>query len=126
MSYKPTGYCTVSPYLVVNGAGQTIAFLMEVFGASVLRQFAGPEGTILHAEVRLDDSVLMLTDGGPGFPPVSSHVHVYVQDVDRVYKRAIEAGASSVQEPMKKGDENKRGAVRDTGGTTWWIATKVG
>ncbi len=125
ISYKPTGYCTISPYLVVNGAKRTIEFLTNVFGASVLRQIAGSDGTIMHAEVKLDDSVLMLTDGGPGITPVPSHVHVYVQDVDKAYKRAMEAGASSIQEPIKRSDENKRGAVKDAGGTTWWIATRV-
>jgi PhnB protein len=52
-------------------------------------------------------------------------VHVYVRDVDATYRRALEAGATSVQEPRKKDDEDKRGGVKDAGGTTWWIATKV-
>ncbi len=125
ISYKPTGYNTASPYLVVKGAKQTIAFITKVFGASVIRQIEGAGDAILHAEVKLDDSVLMLTDGGPGVPPAESHVHVYVQDVDATYRRAIEAGAASVQEPVKRADENRRGAVKDEGGTTWWIATRV-
>jgi uncharacterized glyoxalase superfamily protein PhnB len=53
-------------------------------------------------------------------------VHVYVRDVDATYRRALEAGATSVQEPVQKGDPDKRGGVKDAGGTTWWIATKVG
>lgn len=52
-------------------------------------------------------------------------VHVYVQDVDATYQRALEAGAVSVQEPVRKDDEDKRGGVRDEGGTTWWIATRM-
>ena len=54
-----------------------------------------------------------------------SYVHVYVKDVDETYKRALEAGAVSVQAPVKKDDEDKRGGVKDAGGTMWWIATKV-
>jgi uncharacterized glyoxalase superfamily protein PhnB len=67
----------------------------------------------------------MLADGGPAWPPIPSYVHVYVPDVDATYRRAIELGATSVQEPVKKQDEDKRGGVRDAGGTTWWLATKV-
>ena len=125
-SYKPDGYTTVSPYLIVDGASATIEFLRNVFGAIELRRFPDPTGKIMHAEVRMDDTVVMIADGTTGWPPVPSHVHVYVPDVDATYKRALEAGATSVQEPVKKEDADKRGGVKDTGGTTWWIATKVG
>ena len=82
-------------------------------------------GKLAHAEVRIDDTVVMVADGGPGWPPIPSHVHIYVPDVDDTYKRALEAGAISVQTPVKKDDADKRGGVKDAGGTTWWIATKV-
>ena len=124
-SHKPTNYSTVSPYLIVDGASGTIAFLVSVFGAVELRRFPDTAGKLMHAEVRIDDTVVMVADGGDGWPPVPSHVHVYVSDVDATYKRALEAGAISVQEPVKKDDEDKRGGVKDAGGTTWWIATKV-
>lgn len=124
-SHKPEGYSTVSPYLVVNGADATIAFLVEVFSAVELRRFPNDEGKLIHAEVRIDDSVVMIADGGDGWPSIPSHVHIYVSDVDATYQRAIAAGAISVQEPIEKDDEDKRGGVKDVGGTTWWIATKV-
>ena len=124
-TYKPENYNTVSPYLIVDGADRTIEFLKAVFGAAELRRFADDAGNIMHAEVRIDDTVIMLADGAEGWPPVPSHVHIYVNDVDTIYRRAIEAGAISVQEPVKKDDADKRGGVQDTGGTTWWIATKV-
>jgi uncharacterized glyoxalase superfamily protein PhnB len=80
----------------------------------------------MHAEVRIDDTVVMLADPpAPDRTPVPAHVHVYVEDVDATYRRALEAGAASVQEPVQKRDEDKRGGVKDSGGTTWWIATKV-
>ena len=123
--YKPHGYTTVAPYLIVGGASGTIDFLKKVFGAIELQRVEGKAGTVRHAEVRLDDTVLMLADGVEGWPPVPSHVHVYVSDVDATYRRALEAGASSVQEPVKKQDADKRGGVKDAGGTTWWIATKI-
>ena len=124
-SYKPQNYNTVSPYLVVDGASRTIEFLVHVFDAVELRRFSDPTGKLAHAEVRIDDTVLMLADGAEGWPPIPSYVHVYVADVDATYKRALEMGATSVQEPVKKDDEDKRGGVKDAGGTTWWIATKV-
>jgi uncharacterized glyoxalase superfamily protein PhnB len=124
-SHKPPGYSTVSPYLIVNGANETIAFLQRVFGAVELRRFPDEHGKLMHSEVRIDDTVVMIADGGDGWPPVPAYVHIYVADVDATYRLAIEAGAASVQEPVKKEDEDKRGGVRDAAGTTWWIATRV-
>jgi uncharacterized glyoxalase superfamily protein PhnB len=125
-SFKPDGYNSVSPYLVVDGADRTIAFLARVFGAVPLRRFPAAGGSVMHAEVRVADTVVMLADGNEGWPPVPSHVHVYLADVDAAYRRALEAGAMPVQEPVKKDDEDKRGGVKDAGGTTWWIATRLG
>lgn len=124
-SYKPDGYTSVSPYLIVDGAERTIEFLVRVFGAAELRRFPDDSGRLMHAEVRIDDTVLMLADSAEGWPPVPAHVHIYVPDVDAVYQRALDAGATSAQEPVKKDDADKRGGVKDAGGTTWWIATKV-
>jgi len=124
-AYKPDNYNTVSPYLIVEDADRTIEFLKNVFGAIELRRFPDAAGKIMHAEVRIDDTVVMLADGAEGWPPIPSYVHIYVNDVDTIYKRALDTGAVSVQEPVKKDDEDKRGGVKDAGGTTWWIATKV-
>jgi PhnB protein len=124
-SYKPPDYSTVSPYLIVNGASQTIEFLTNVFGATELRRFPDANGKISHAEVRLEDTVLMLADSAEGWQAVPTHVHIYVPNIDATYQRAIEAGAVSVQEPTKKDDADKRGGVKDASGTTWWIATKI-
>jgi uncharacterized glyoxalase superfamily protein PhnB len=125
VSHKPENYTTVSPYLIVNGASGTIAFLERVFGAVELRRFPDESGKLMHAEVRLDDTVIMIADGVEGWPPLPAHVHVYVPDVAATYRLALEAGAESVQEPVRKQDEDKRGGVKDAGGVTWWIATKV-
>jgi uncharacterized glyoxalase superfamily protein PhnB len=122
--YKPDNYTSVAPYLIVNDARRTIDFLVEVFGAEPLRMH--PRGDKLaHAEVRIDDTVLMLADGLEGWPPQPSHVHIYVPDVDATYQKALKAGATAVQEPVKKDDEDKRGGFKDAGGTTWWVGTQV-
>jgi PhnB protein len=123
--YKPQGYNSVSPYLIVDGADRAIDFLVRVFGAVELHRFPDATGKLMHAEVRIGDTVVMLADGGEGWPPVPTYVHIYVPDVDATYQLALKAGATSVQEPVKKDDEDKRGGVKDAGGTTWWIATRV-
>jgi uncharacterized glyoxalase superfamily protein PhnB len=109
----------------VDGASETIAFLQRVFGAVELRRFPDADGRLMHAEVRITDTVIMLADGVESWPPIPSYVHIYVPDVDETYRRALEAGAESVQKPVKKEDEDKRGGVKDSGGTTWWISTRV-
>lgn len=124
MTYKPAGYTSVAPYLIVNGAQATIDFLVAVFGAVPLTMHRRDD-TIQHGEVRIDDTVVMLTDAVEGWPAVASNVHVYVQDVDATFKRAIAHGATSVQEPVKKDDTDKRGGFRDNGGTTWWVGQQM-
>jgi PhnB protein len=99
--------------------------LVEVFNAVELRRIPNDAGKLIHSEVRIDDTVVMIADSDDGWPSRPAHVHIYVSDVDMTYQRAIAAGAISVQEPIKKEDEDKRGGVKDAGGTTWWIATKV-
>lgn len=124
--HKPANYSTVSPYLIVDGANATIDFLKQVFDAIELRRIPDESGRLRHAEVRIDDTVIMLADPVlPDWPPIASNVHIYVKDVDATYQKALVAGAASVQKPVKKDDEDKRGGVKDAGGTTWWIATKV-
>jgi PhnB protein len=125
-SHKPANYNAVSPYLIVNGAAATIEFLERALDAVELRRIVVSGGKIRHAEVRIDDSVVMLADSpAPEWAAVEAHVHVYVPDVDATYERALAAGATSVQAPLKKEDPDRRAGVKDAGGTTWWIATRV-
>ena len=125
-NFKPAGYNTVSPYLIVSDAASTIRFLERVLGGMLLRSFPDAAGRLMHAEVRVDDTVIMLADSAPEWPPTPAYAHVYVEDVDFTYRLALQEGATSVQEPVKKDDEDKRGGVKDSGGTTWWISTRVG
>ena len=125
MSYKPARYTSAAPYLIVNGARQTIDFLVRVFDAEPLRMIPRDDGTLKHGEVRIDDTVVMVADPVEGWPPQPSHVHVYVADVDVTFARALAAGAEAVQAPVKKDDADKRGGFMDAGGTTWWVGTQV-
>jgi PhnB protein len=123
--WKPQGYNSVSVYLVADGAQQVIDFLTNAFGATRLRRFDTPEGKILHAELRVGDTVVMIADAGGAYPAFPVWLHVYVPDVDETYKNALAAGGLSVQEPIRKvGDPDKRGGVKDPCGNTWWISTQ--
>lgn len=125
--FKPEGYPTVSPYLITVSARRVIEFLTQVFNASALRRFDMPDGTIAHAEVKIEDSVVMLGEAGGDWPAAPCHIHVYVADVDATYQRALAAGGVSVKEPSQhEGDPDRRGGVKDPGGNTWWIGTQVG
>ncbi len=124
--YKPEGYASVAVYIMANGAQRVIEFLKQTFAAEELRRYDKPDGSIMHAEVRIDDTVVMLADASgesSGFPV---WLHVYVPDVDATYHRALAAGGVSVQPPQQQGDPDRRGGVKDPAGNTWWIATQVG
>jgi PhnB protein len=126
-SFKPESYTSVSPYLIVPDAAAVIRFAIDVFGAVEIRRFTDPEsGRIMHAELRLDDSILMLGNAVEDvWPAAEAHLHVYVPDVDATYRKGLEFGATSLQEPVKKADADKRGGFKDAWGTSWWVATKV-
>ena len=124
--YKPDSYSSVSPYLIVREAQPVIDFLKRAFDAKDLRRFDNPDGSIMHAEVRIEDSVIMMGEAGEGWGESPAHIHVYVPDVDTVYQRALDAGATSIQEPVQKeGDPDRRGGVVGPGGNSWWISSQV-
>ena len=120
----PEGYHSVTPVLTVDGAAKLMEFLKRAFGAEELLRVPGPGGTIMHAEVRIRDSVVMLTDAVREAPMPSS-IFLYVDDADAVYESALKAGATSLAGPadMFWGDRFAR--VKDPAGNLWGIATHV-
>jgi PhnB protein len=120
----PDGYHTVTPYLIVKGAAQLIDFLKAAFGAQETFRMPGPEG-IMHAEVRIGDSVVMMSDAMGEYGPMPTMIHLYVEDVDAAYKRALQAGATPVQELKDQFYGDRAGGVRDAFGNLWFIATHV-
>lgn len=124
--FKPPGYPSVSVYIVADDAQRVLDFLVEVLDAELLRRSDRPDGRVEHAEVRVDDTVVMVTDGAEGFPAFPVWLHVYVPDVDETHRRALDAGGRSVQEPVQKGDADRRSGVMGPCGNTWWFATQVG
>jgi PhnB protein len=128
-SWKPDGYPSLSPYLVVGDgrAAAVLDFLRDVFGGTPLRRFDRPDGTVMHAEMRVHDSVVMLADATDQWRAVPASLHVYVEDVDAVYARALAAGGDPLQEPSRKPDDpDRRGGFVDPAGNSWWIATQHG
>ena len=124
--FRPDGYPIVSPYLVVQAPQEVIDFLTTVFDAAELQRFAAPDGAVMHAELRLGDSVVMIGGAGPAWPSAPAHLHVYVADVDASYRAALTAGGRSVQAPEhRNGEPNRRAGVTDPGGNTWWISTLI-
>jgi uncharacterized glyoxalase superfamily protein PhnB len=124
-SWKPKGYPSMSPYLICNDAEALIDFIQAAFGGTLLRRFDRPDGSLMHAEVKIDDSVVMIGGSATEAQTTSTHIHLYAPDASAAFARAVAAGATVVQELQRKGDDDDlRGGVRDPCGTTWWIASQ--
>ena len=127
MSAKPIpdGYPAVIPYLMVRDAARFIEFLSNVFGARVTEQLKRPDGKIGHTEVRLRDSMIMLSEASDEHPATPVMLHFYVDDVDAVFDRAVRAGGTVVAPPANQFYGDRSGGVKEPGGNTIWIATHV-
>ena len=120
----PKGYHSVTPFLSIKGADQALEFYKRAFGAVEKVRVPGPDGKIMHAEVTIGDSTIMLSEALREPPSVSS-MYVYVPDADKAFARAVKAGAK-VKMPLADmfwGD--RYGSVSDPYGNTWAIATHV-
>ena len=121
---RPEGFHTVNPYLVVNGAAKVIEFLITAFDAKeVGERFKSPDGKIMHSAVRIGDSMVELGDSPA--EPMPMNLHMYVDDVDGMYLRAIRAGGVSIREPMTTFYGERSAGVKDPGGNNWWLACHV-
>ena len=121
----PDGYQTVTPYLVVRDVAGLIAFLEQVFGAKDKELMEGSDGSIMHAEIRIGDSPIMMGEANEEYPPMPSMLHIYLEDVDDAYQRALAAGATSLREPRDEFYGDRTAGVQDAYGNQWWMATHV-
>jgi PhnB protein len=129
----PEGYHHVTPYLVIKGAGAAIDYYKRVFGATERMRMDAPGGMVGHAELEIGDSVVMLADESPeqgfkgprafGGTPVS--LLLYVENVDDVFKRAIQAGARELKPLADQFYGDRMGTLEDPFGHVWSIATHV-
>ncbi len=121
----PRGFHTVTPYLVVENAAKLIEFLVYTFDAKEIERLRRPDGKIAHAEVKIGDSVIMMGEFRDGWSPMPGSIYIYVNDTDAVYKRALQASATSLLEPADQFYGDRNAGVRDPVGNIWWIATHI-
>jgi PhnB protein len=126
VSPVPEGFRTITPYLIVSDVPALVDFSKLVFEATEISRSTGGSGGGMHSEVRIGNSMLMIGGGGPGLSwkgkPAPTAFHVYVQDVDSAYNRALEAGATSIHEVVDHQYGERGGSVKDPAGNHWYIA----
>jgi len=120
----PEDHHTVTPYLSVRGAADVIHFLKQTFNAEVVKEpLKWPDGKIMHAEVKIGDSRVMIGEETETMKAMPSSLYIYVPDVDGVFQKAVKAGGKSVMEPMDMFYGDRSGSVKDSSGNSWTIAT---
>lgn len=125
-NFKPNGYNSVSPYFVTKDARRLADLIMQIFDGKELRSYERPDGSIMHMEVQVDDSVIMIGESTREYSPNTQMVHVYVSDVDTIFKKAMILGCNPVDEPVQKGDDpDKRGSFTDFAGNFWSVGMQV-
>lgn len=125
-THKPADHNAVSPYLLVQDVQAMLLFLTATFGAVEIYKMTLPDGSVKHAEVRIDDSIVMLGERPDGRDPAICSTHVYVPSVDDCYARALAAGASSISAPADQSYGDRSAGVHDPEGNIWWLGTYLG
>ena len=125
MAEKKDAYGTVTPYLVVPNADVELTFLKAAFGGTERSCQRRPDNTVMHAEVQIGDSLIMLGQAGGQWTPRSAALYVWVEDVDATYAKALAAGAKSESEPEDKPYGHRNAGVVDQNDITWWIGAPV-
>ena len=118
-------YRTLTPYLVVPDADAEMHFLTTAFGATEVSCQRNGDGTVMHAELKIGDSLVMLGQSSSQWKALSAALYLWVPDVDAVYARALESGATSQSAPEDKPYGHRNAGVVDRNGITWWLASPV-
>ena len=122
----PDGFHTITPYLVVDGAEKIIAFMKNAFGAQYEHEpTKRPDGKIMHASLRIGDSMLMVSDASERAKASPVMLYLYVPNVDAVYQKALKAGATSVMERADQFYGDRSGGVKDAAGNQWFFGTHI-
>ncbi|MBM3812831.1 MAG: VOC family protein [Acidimicrobiia bacterium] len=121
----PDGFHTVTPYLCVEGVAELIEFMKKAFDAVEIERHPGPGGRIMHAQVRVGTSMIMMGEPTPQFGAIPASMYLYVPNVDEVHKEAVAAGATSVMEVGNQFYGDRSGGVKDKHGNYWWVATHI-
>jgi uncharacterized glyoxalase superfamily protein PhnB len=121
----PDGYRSITPYLKLPNSGRLVEFLKEAFGAIERGRLTRPDGMLLHAEVVIGDSLVMIHEAPSHMEAKPSTLYMYVGDVDTTYERALNAGGTSVMAPHDMYYGDRVACVRDVSENDWWIATRL-
>lgn len=122
----PEGFHTVTPYLIVEGVASVLEFLANAFDAETRGTLTRPEGSVMHAEVKIGDSMVMMGEPMGEFGPMPGSVFLYFEDCDAAFARAVGAGGAVVMDVTTMEHAGVRyGGVKDTAGNIWWIATHL-
>jgi uncharacterized glyoxalase superfamily protein PhnB len=122
---KPAEYTTITPFLYVSNVSRLLKFLKEAFHAEERMQYFAPDGAIMHAEVKIGDSMIMMAERSVNYPEMPCMLYLYVDDCDEVYDRAVVAGGKGLREPADQFYGDRSGAVTDPCGNQWWISTHI-
>ena len=120
------GFHSITPYMIVRPAAEFIDFAARAFGAEEQLRVPAPDGGIMHAEVKINDSIVELSDGNEQYPPRPASIHLYVPDTDATYERALAAGATSLDEPADQPYGERSASIVDPFRNHWYIATYAG
>jgi len=121
----PADCHSITPYLTVPDAGKLVDFLKRAFDGIERARILRPDGTVLHAQVRIGDSLLMIGEPQGDWKPRAAMLYHYVADVDAAYHQALAAGAQSVVEPADMFYGDRHACVRDVAANDWWLATHI-
>ena len=127
-NFRPFGHHTVTPGLVVPGAAKAISFLEKTFGAKIIDRYDGPDGSVMHAELLIRDSVIMCGEPMMGWTAMPAALSIYVdseQEVEALYRKALEHGAESMSPPKTEPWGYRSASVKDVSGNRWTICTVV-
>ena len=125
MADSTTTYRTVTPYLLVADADAELRFLAAAFGSTEVSCSRNHDNTVMHAEITIGDSLVMLGQAGGQWKPREAALYLWVEDVDAAYAAALRAGAASESEPEDKPYGHRNAGVIDPNGVTWWIGAPV-
>lgn len=124
--YLRPGLTSITPYIVVRGAAQLVEFLKTAFEGTERLRMPTPDGAIMHAEVAIGNGAIELSDGSDAYPAAPGAIHLYVDDADVTYGRAVQAGATPIYPVADQPWGDRQGAVKDKFGNHWYIATIKG
>lgn len=121
----PDGYHTITPYFAVPDAAKLIDFLQKAFNAEVFQKMSSPDGIVMHAQLKIGDSIVMIgqTPNDPTYKLFPAMLYMYVPDADAVFRKAVDAGGKVVLEPVDQFYGDRSGAFEDPAGNQWWIST---